>query len=117
MPKHEDGRRLEARTGGAMSLRAFFSTVVGGLVVLVVVSSLLLVVLTSALERMASTLSESVEGVRQAEELEVDLLVHSRLIAAPDTPMVVDPSRGRSPEQIEFDLRRQLGELHTSAPR
>ncbi|RKH40880.1 sensor histidine kinase [Corallococcus llansteffanensis] len=98
-----------------MSLRAFFSTVVGGLVVLVVVSAMLLVVLTSALERMASTLSESVEGVRQAEELEVDLLVHSRLIAAPDTPMVVDPSRGRSPQQIEFDLRRQLGELHTSA--
>ncbi|RKH12370.1 sensor histidine kinase [Corallococcus sp. CA053C] len=98
-----------------MSLRAFFSTVVGGLVLLTLVSASLLVVLTSALERKAATLSDSVEGVRLAEELEVDLLVHSRLIAAPDTPMVVDPSRGRSPQQIEFDLRRQLSELHTSA--
>ncbi|RKH14912.1 sensor histidine kinase [Corallococcus praedator] len=98
-----------------MSLRAFFSAVVGGLVLLTVVSASLLVVLTSALEGMASTLSESVEGVRLAEELEVDLLVHSRLIAAPDMPLVADPSRGRSPSEIESDLHRQLGELHASA--
>lgn len=119
MPKLVDGRRLETRTGRAMSLRAFFTTVMGGLILLTVVCATLLVVLTSALERMASILSESVEGVRQAEELEVDLLVHSRLIAAPLTPMltpmVVDPSRGRTPSQIESDLRVQLESLHKSA--
>ncbi|RYZ42533.1 MAG: HAMP domain-containing histidine kinase [Myxococcaceae bacterium] len=98
-----------------MSLRAFFSTVVGVLVLLTAVSATLLAVLTSTLERMASTVSESVDGVRQAEELEVDLLVHSRLISAPDTPMVADPSRGRTPAEIEVDLHRQLGELHTTA--
>ncbi|MCY1046831.1 HAMP domain-containing sensor histidine kinase [Corallococcus sp. bb12-1] len=88
---------------------------VGVLVLLTVVSATLLVVLTSALERMASTLSESVEGVRQAEELEVDLLVHSRLISSPGTPMVADPARGRSPAEIEVDLHRQLHELHAYA--
>lgn len=94
-----------------MSLRAFFSTVVGGLVLLTVVSATLLAVLTTSLERMASTLSESVEGVRQAEELEVDLLVHSRLLTSPGTSLA-DPSRGRSPLQLEADLRRQLLEMH-----
>ncbi|NOK09199.1 HAMP domain-containing sensor histidine kinase [Corallococcus exercitus] len=98
-----------------MSLRAFFSTVVGGLVLLTLVAATLLVVLTTALERMASTLSESVEGVRQAEELEVDLLVHSRLVALPGAPLLADPSRGRSPPQIEADLRRQLVEMHGTA--
>ncbi|WP_306437704.1 MULTISPECIES: sensor histidine kinase [Corallococcus] len=111
----EAGRQPEARTGGAMSLRAFFSTVVGGLVLLTIISATLLVVLTTALERMTSTLSESVEGVRQAEELEVDLLVHSRLLASPDTPMVADPSRGRTPPQLESDLRRQMVEMHAIA--
>ncbi|NOK17369.1 HAMP domain-containing sensor histidine kinase [Corallococcus carmarthensis] len=98
-----------------MSLRAFFSTVVGGLVLLTVIAATLLVVLTTALERMASTLSESVEGVRQAEELEVDLLVHSRLVALPGAPILADPSRGRTPPQIESDLRRQLVEMHGTA--
>ncbi|MBN8229941.1 HAMP domain-containing histidine kinase [Corallococcus macrosporus] len=98
-----------------MSLRAFFSTVVGGLVLLTVVAATLLVVLTTALERMASTLSESVEGVRQAEELEVDLLVHSRMVALPGSPILADPSRGRSPPQIESDLRRQMVEMHATA--
>ncbi|WP_306466085.1 sensor histidine kinase [Corallococcus exiguus] len=111
----EAGLRRAVREEAAMSLRAFFSTVVGGLVLLTVVSATLLVVLTTALERMASTLSESVEGVRQAEELEVDLLVHSRLLTSPGSPMVADPSRGRSPPQLEADLRRQLLEMHAIA--
>jgi two-component system, OmpR family, sensor histidine kinase MtrB len=98
-----------------MSLRAFFSAVVGVLVLLTVVSATLLVVLTTALERMSSTLSESVEGVRQAEELEVDLLVHSRLLSSPNTAMVADPSRGRSPQQLEDDLQLQLSELESTA--
>ncbi|RKH72068.1 sensor histidine kinase [Corallococcus aberystwythensis] len=98
-----------------MSLRAFFSAVVGGLVLLTVVAATLLVVLTTALERMASTLSESVEGVRQAEELEVDLLVHSRLVVLPGAPILADPSRGRSPPEIESDLRRQMVEMHGTA--
>ncbi|MCY1030210.1 HAMP domain-containing sensor histidine kinase [Corallococcus sp. BB11-1] len=115
MLKHEEGRRAEARTGRAMSLRAFFSTVVGGLVLLSLLSATLLVGVTQALERVASTLSESVDGVRQAEELEVDLLVHSRLVSSPDTPLVADPSRGRSPLEIESDVHRQLKDLHTTA--
>ncbi|WP_223641061.1 HAMP domain-containing sensor histidine kinase [Corallococcus sp. EGB] len=99
-----------------MSLRAFFSTVVGGLVLLTLVSATLLAVLTTSLEGMASTLSESVEGVRQAEELEVDLLVHSRLLTSPPgVPMMADPTRGRTPLQIEADLRRQLLDMHAIA--
>ncbi|NBD10186.1 HAMP domain-containing sensor histidine kinase [Corallococcus silvisoli] len=98
-----------------MSLRAFFSTVVGGLVLLTVVSATLLVVLTTVLERMAATLSESVDGVRQAEELEVDLLVHSRLLMSPGSPMLADPSRGRTPPQIEDDLHRQMEDLRATA--
>lgn len=116
MGNHDEaGRRPKAREEAAMSLRAFFSTVVGGLVLLTMVSATLLVVLTTALERMASTLSESVEGVRQAEELEVDLLIHSRLLMSPGAPMVEDPSRGRSAPQIESDVRRQLVEMHAIA--
>lgn len=111
----EAGRQPEARAEATMSLRAFFSTVVGGLVLLTVVSATLLVVLTTALERMTSTLSESLEGVRQAEELEVDLLIHSRLLTSPGAPMVSDPARGRSPPQIEADLRIQLLEMHANA--
>jgi two-component system sensor histidine kinase MtrB len=71
-----------------MSLKAMFTaiTVLFGVIVLAAAGSL--GVLTSYLHRITYTLGATIEGVRLAEELEVDLLTHyrqsSELSGAPD---------------------------------
>jgi signal transduction histidine kinase len=99
-----------------MSLRAFFTATLGVLALLTVTAAGSLVVLTSLLERTASALGESLEGVRGAEELEVDLLTHSRLSATPTAKVPrLDASRGRSLADLEADFPRQLSGLAATA--
>ncbi|MDY7230225.1 HAMP domain-containing sensor histidine kinase [Hyalangium rubrum] len=71
-----------------MSLKAMFTSLVTVLGVLVLAAAASLWLLTSYLHRVTGSLGSSVEGVRLAEELEVELLTHYRqsneLSGAPD---------------------------------
>ncbi|MBJ6764985.1 HAMP domain-containing histidine kinase [Myxococcaceae bacterium JPH2] len=99
-----------------MSLRAFFSVTLGALAVITLLAAASLVGLTTVLARTAGTLGDSLEGVRLAEELEVDLLSHARMSS---TPAARDPSegaeRGRSLQELEAGFPRQLAGLAATA--
>ncbi|NMO18000.1 HAMP domain-containing histidine kinase [Pyxidicoccus fallax] len=97
-----------------MSLRAWLAAAIGLLAFLTLAAAISLVVLTSVLDRSTHTLRNSVEGVRLAEEVEVGLLSHERLIreGLPSVPM----GTGRaSREELEDTLRPQLVELRDIA--
>ncbi len=83
----------------APSLRytLLWSTAVVVFVVLLVSGALIL--LTGALQRASSALVDAIESVRQAEESEIDLLLHGR---------ANDPEVR---ETLERNLRRRVGEL------
>ncbi|MBU8896732.1 sensor histidine kinase [Corallococcus sp. H22C18031201] len=99
-----------------MSLRAFFSVTLGALTVITLLAAASLVGLTTVLARTAGTLGDSLEGVRLAEELEVDLLSHARMST---TPTARDPSEGeehdRSLQELEAEFPRQLAGLAATA--
>jgi len=96
-----------------MSLKAILNAILTllGIIVLSAVSSLLL--LTSYLHRVTSNLENSVEGVRLAERLEVELLTHYR-----EGDMQLHPSADtQSPplRQLEAQLRAVLDEMEPLA--
>jgi len=62
-----------------MSLKAMFTAITVLFGVIVVAAAVALGVLTSYLHRVTHSLGATIEGVRLAEELEVDLLTHFRL--------------------------------------
>ncbi|MCY1018638.1 HAMP domain-containing sensor histidine kinase [Pyxidicoccus sp. MSG2] len=97
-----------------MSLRAWLAATMGALALLTLAAAVSLVVLTSVLDRSASTLGNSVEGVRLAEEVEVGLLSHERLVRERLTSVPLDAGRA-SREVLEASLRPQLEELHRIA--
>jgi signal transduction histidine kinase len=93
-----------------MSLRAWLAAAIGLLAFLTMVAAASLVVLTSVLDKSTHTLRNSVEGVRLAEEVEVSLLSHERLLREGlDT---VPMGTGRATRQeLEASLGPQLDEL------
>ncbi|WP_163991230.1 HAMP domain-containing sensor histidine kinase [Pyxidicoccus caerfyrddinensis] len=97
-----------------MSLRSWLAATMGVLALLTLAAAVSLVVLTSVLDRSASTLGNSVEGVRLAEEVEVGLLSHERLVRERLTSVPLDDGRA-SREVLESSLQPQLAELRRIA--
>ncbi|QSQ21845.1 HAMP domain-containing histidine kinase [Pyxidicoccus parkwayensis] len=93
-----------------MSLRAWLAATMGVLALLSLSAAASLVLLTSVLDRSASTLGDSVEGIRLAEEMEVGLLSHERLVRERLASVPADTGRA-SREELEAALRPQLDEL------
>jgi signal transduction histidine kinase len=88
-----------------MSLKAVLTAAVGVLGALSLAAAALLVILTTYLHRTADSLGEAVEGVRIAEELEVDLLSMHRLSLFPARDA---GSPARSQAAVESDIRTHL---------
>lgn len=80
-----------------MSLRAFLSATVVALASLALIAASSLVVLTSAIHRLTDSMGTAIEGVRLAEELEVELLTHQLIRTQQNVP--------------REELRRELGEV------
>ncbi|MFP2910566.1 ATP-binding protein [Pyxidicoccus sp. 3LFB2] len=97
-----------------MSLRAWLAATMGLLALLTLAAATSLVVLTSVLDRSAETLGNSVEGVRLAEEVEVRLLSHDRLIREGLVSVPMDGGRA-SREELEASLRPHLDEIRRIA--
>ncbi len=97
-----------------MSLRAWLAATMGLLALLTLAAATSLVVLTSVLDDSAETLGNSVEGVRLAEEVEVRLLSHERLVRE-GLPSVPADSGRATREQLETALRPQLEDLRRIA--
>lgn len=97
-----------------MSLRAWLAATMGALALLTLAAAASLVALTNVLDGSASTLSNSVEGIRLAEELEVSLLSHERLVRERLASVPLNTEQV-SREQLEASLRPQLEELHRLA--
>ncbi len=93
-----------------MSLRAWLAATMGLLALLTLAAATSLVLLTSVLDRSANTLGNSVEGVRLAEEVEVRLLSHARLVQEGLVSVPIDTGRA-SREELEAVLRSHLDEL------
>lgn len=97
-----------------MSLRSWLAATMGVLALLTLAAAASLVILTSVLERSANTLSNSVEGIRLAEEVEVSLLSHERLVR--EGLITVPRDTGlASREELEASLRPQFDELQRIA--
>jgi two-component system sensor histidine kinase MtrB len=97
-----------------MSLRSWLAATMGALALLTLAAAVSLVVLTNVLDHSASTLGNSVEGVRLAEEVEVGLLSHERLVRERLTSVPLDEGRA-SREVLESSLQPQLDELRRIA--
>jgi two-component system sensor histidine kinase MtrB len=98
-----------------MSLRAMLASVMAVLSVLVLAAAGSLVVLTSYLHRVTDRLSDSMEGVHLAEEMEVELLAHYWRSSQP--PGVArEPVLGLSSFEREFPSRlEKLSRLQATA--
>jgi hypothetical protein len=98
-----------------MSLRAMLASVMAVLSVLVLAAAGSLVVLTSYLHRVTDRLSDSMEGVHLAEEMEVELLAHYWRSSEP--PGVArEPVLERSSFEREFLSRlEKLSRLQATA--
>ncbi|MBZ4421346.1 HAMP domain-containing sensor histidine kinase [Myxococcus sp. RHSTA-1-4] len=97
-----------------MSLRAWLAAAIGLLAFLTLAAAISLVVLTSVLDRSTKTLRDSVEGVRLAEEVEVGLLSHVRLVREGLTTVPMGTGRATR-QELEASLRPQLDELRSIA--
>lgn len=97
-----------------MSLRSWLAATMGVLALLTLVAASLLVSLTSVMQRSADTLGQSVEGVRLAEELEVNLLLHDRLRREGPLALPLGPG-GITLEAVETLIPQQLFELGGNA--
>lgn len=97
-----------------MSLRAWLAAAIGLLAFLTLVAAASLVVLTSVLDKSTHTLRNSVEGVRLAEEVEVGLLSHERLLREGLDAVPMGTGRA-SRQQLEDSLGPQLEELRRLA--
>ncbi|WP_164012231.1 HAMP domain-containing sensor histidine kinase [Pyxidicoccus trucidator] len=93
-----------------MSLRAWLAATMGLLALLTLMAATSLVVLTGVLDRSAATLGNSVEGVRLAEEVEVRLLSHDRLLRESLLSVPMDTGRA-SRAQLEATLLPHLDEI------
>lgn len=89
--------------GRPWTLRSILTMVMGLMAVLSLLVATALVVLTRTGEQVADSIETSVEGVRLAEEAQIDLLMHAR---ARGTVLGHD---------IEGELRRRLGAAHDHA--
>jgi two-component system, OmpR family, sensor histidine kinase MtrB len=74
-----------------MSIRTLLTIAMTALLIVAAAAALCLIVFTSRLDATATSLNAATDGIRIAEQLEVDLLRHSRLTtqrlpAAPDLP-------------------------------
>ncbi|QRN98116.1 HAMP domain-containing histidine kinase [Archangium violaceum] len=95
-----------------MSLKRVMTTAVVVLGVVSLAGAASLVILTSYLHRTSESLGNSVEGVRLAEALQVDLLTLVRLSnPSRGTPSEVDRSRA----ETETAIRLHLAEAHRQA--
>lgn len=92
-----------------MSLRTLLSGAMAVLAALALSAAAALVLLTTYLHRAVRGMEAAVEGVRLAEELQVDLLVHDRTASARAGPAV--PSQA----EMEASLRRRLGRMRAEA--
>lgn len=91
-----------------MSLKAFLSATVVALATLALGAAAALVLLTSALHRVTDNMSSALQGVRLAEELQVDLLTHTRLSEV--TPPVGSP-RAVELAQVEAVIQGRIAEV------
>ncbi|MCP3143094.1 sensor histidine kinase [Pyxidicoccus xibeiensis] len=97
-----------------MSLRSWLAATMGVLAFLTLAAATSLVALTSVMKRSADTLASSVEGVRLAEEVEVGLLAHARLVREGLTSVPMGTGRATRGE-LEASVGPQLEELRRIA--
>ncbi len=91
-----------------MSLKAILSATVVALATLALGAAASLVLLTSFLHRVTDTMGVAMQGVRLAEELQVDLLTHTRLSEVP--PPLGSP-RAAHLAQVETAIHGRLAEV------
>ncbi len=98
-----------------MSLRGILTATVVALASLALGAATALVVLTSALHRVTDSMGQALVGVRLAEELEVDLLIHRWLSTTQFAPDAQPPLRV---EDVEERMRARFTEIrrHGTAP-
>jgi signal transduction histidine kinase len=95
-----------------VSLKAILTATVVALASLALGAATALVVLTSALHRVTDSMGEALVGVRLAEELEVEVLIHQwrtdpRQALDPRAASLVSVAEGRMREHLE-EIRRRV---------
>ena len=90
-----------------MSIRTLLTLSMAALLIVAAAAAVCLVVFTSRLDATATSLNAATDGIRIAEQLEVDLLRHSRLNTQRQ-PLVTDAPHERA--VLERSLNEQFGQ-------
>jgi two-component system sensor histidine kinase MtrB len=106
-------RDTRVRSERAMSIRTLITLSMTALLIVAAAAAVCLVVFTSRLDATATSLNAATDGIRIAEQLEVDLLRHSRLNTQRQ-PLAADAPHERA--VLEQSLNEQFAQaLHVAA--